>query len=293
MKKAVIFDAARRAALETFLPDAAAKVTAAGDAVRASFPALTWNTLFVWVLCCEKAAADDLCRQVLEDAASAAGLSCDWDERHPSEETRINRKLVELQARQTLAALRGLYHLAGLETFLRAGVLRIGSNGETITAQDAAARLDDFCTLNAETKEQAAFVAAWERTQRAALELQAAYTDLCASAQDAAARAELESRAGDYDAAELWAGSYYLTAQDAAARALISYFDLSGKTDAAPKFYNLAGVLAYTGKDAAQVIGRQQTFTHLEQYARYRVLYEKPKSRRQSVAVYPAIIVEG
>ena len=75
MKKAVIFDAARRAALETFLPDAAAKVTAAGDAVRASFPALTWNTLFVWVLCCEKAAADDLCRQVLEDAASAAGLS--------------------------------------------------------------------------------------------------------------------------------------------------------------------------------------------------------------------------
>ena len=155
-----------------------------------------------------------------------------------------------------------------------------------------AARLDDFCTLNAETKEQAAFVAAWERTQRAALDLQAAYTDLCASAQDAAARAELESRAGDYDAAELWAGSYYLTAQDAAARALISYFDLSGKTDAAPKFYNLAGVLAYTGKDAGQVIGRKE-FTHLEQYARYRVLYEKPKARRQSVAVYPAIIKEG
>ena len=293
MKKAVIFDAARRAALETFLPDAAAKVTAAGDAVRASFPALTWNTLFVCVLCCEKAAADDLCRRVLEDAASAAGLSCDWDERHPSEETRINRKLVELQARHTLAALRGLYHLAGLETFLRAGVLRIGSNGETITAQDAAARLDDFCTLNAETKEQAACVAAWEQTQRAALELQAAFNDLCASAPDAVSRANLESGAGDYDVAELWAGSFYLTAQDAAARALISYFDLSGKTDAVPKFYNLAGVPAYTGKDAAQVIGRRQTFTHLEQYARYRVLYEKPKARRQSVAVYPAIIKEG
>ena len=73
MKKAVIFDAARRAALETFLPDAAAKVTAAGDAVRASFPALTWNTLFVWVLCCEKAAADDLCRRVLEDAERLEG----------------------------------------------------------------------------------------------------------------------------------------------------------------------------------------------------------------------------
>ena len=36
MKKAVIFDATRRAALETYLPDAAAKVSAAGDAVRAS-----------------------------------------------------------------------------------------------------------------------------------------------------------------------------------------------------------------------------------------------------------------
>lgn len=299
MKKAVFIDEARRKSLDVFLQGTADKITAAGNAVKANFPALTWNTLCAVVLHNESAARDYLCRMILDATAERLKLPCYWDEQHPVEETRLNRKLVDLQARDVYAPIKDFNGVAYLETYLRTGAITINKKGQTVIAEDAAARLDDFCTVYAETEEQARFVAGVERMQRAALELEAAYQDTCATLTAKTHRAALGACAWAYKAAQFGlvpgaAGTIQLTAKDATARALISYFDRT--RDTAPKFYNLAGILAYTGEDAAKAVGRRAAFKLLENASRYYSLYHRQAVDRRympDIDTYPAIIVEG
>lgn len=283
MEKVVFFDTARRKSLETFLPIAAQRVTAAGDAMRASFPALPWNTRALWVLAFESGARDYLCKIILQRAADAAGLLCAWDKEAAStdEETRLNRKIIEMQTREARAPFLALDAVPHLEAYLRTGVLSIGKKGETITAQDAAARLDAFCTLNAETDAQAAFVAALERLQRAALELESAYKEtLKAVPAGSPPRRAFAGMAWQYTAAEFGLspnaeGFFPLTAQDAPARALIGFFNLAAKWKE-PKFYNLAGIWAYTPEDAAALFGCK--LGALQMRSRYPHLYSGTKN---------------
>lgn len=305
MKKAVFLDAARLKSLEATLPVAAERVTAAGDAMRANFPALTWNTRALWVLAFEPAARSYLCQLIKERAATAAGLACAWELGNPeppkvvnvilpetierpaplSEETRFNRRLVELQTQEARAPFLELDGCPNLETYLRTGALYIGRNGETITAPDAGERLAEFCTLYAETKPQADFVAALEGMQAEAAKMSAAYAATLATLP-AQARKELTANAGFYMptcGALASGGQIPLTAKDAAARALISFFGLAtARQDAAPKFYNRAGVWNYTAEDARALLGCD--LTHLKRLG---------CSGKPAAGIYPAIIVEG
>jgi len=268
MKEKVFVFEAKRQALAAGLNDAAARATALGGIVKTAFPGVSFGVPFLWALMnCNHARPFYSLRQLLADtllnnAAKASGLDCGpgWDERtrgyvatdvlgneHPlarlSDDARLNRKFIELQCKKEANAL---LSFAIERDYLRAGVIEIDQSGEAHAAQDAAARLEDFCTLYAETKEQAAFAANLERMQRAALALEKAYKDTCASLPAKGAhRGALEALAWAYNPAQFEltpasAGTIRLTAQDAAARALISYFDRT--RDTAPKFYNQKGV---------------------------------------------------
>ena len=277
MKKHVFTDAARLKRLGNALPIAAQRVTAAGDAMRAQFPALPWNTRALWVLAFEPGARDYLCKIILQQGAEAAGLCCAWDQEdytprvqnvilkdtieHPaplSEETKLNRRLVMMQTKEARAPFLGLDAVPELETLLRTGALSIGKKGETLTAPDAAERLAEFCTLYAETDAQAAFVENLEKMQNAAGEMSAAYVKTLAQLP-AQARQHLSANAGFYMptlGALAQGGQIALTAKDAAARALITFFNLARPgVEAAPKFYNLAGIWNYTAEDANALIG--------------------------------------
>ena len=277
MKKHVFTDTARLKRLENCLPIAAERVTAAGDAMRAQFPALPWNTRALWVLSFEPGARDYLCKIILQRGADAAGLCCAWDKEdytpkvvnvilpeeveHPaplSAEIKLNRKFVERDTETARAPFRGLDAVPELETYLRTGVLSIGKKGETITAPDAAERLEDFCTLYAETDAQAAFVENLEGMRDAAAKMSAAYLKTLAGLP-AQARPQLAANAGFYMptlGAIAKGGQLLLKGEDTPARALISFFGLTRVTpDTPPKFYNLAGIWNYTAEDANALIG--------------------------------------
>ena len=303
-KQAVFIDAARLKALEENLHFAAEKVTAAGDAMRANFPALTWNTRALWVLAFEPDARAYLCQLIRERAADAAGLSCAWELGNPqppkielkimpaymemkeppqplSEEIKFNRRLVDLQTKEARAPFLGLDGYI-IEPYLRTGALFIDAEGRTQIATDAAERLADFCTLCAETKEQAAFVAALADMQAAAATMANKYAATLATLP-AQGRKELSANAGFYMptlGALASGGQIRITAQDAAARALISFFGLTNaRPDAAPKFYNLAGIWDYTAEDARALLGC--SLNHLQRRGR---------SAKPAWDIYPPIL---
>ena len=169
-----------------------------------------------------------------------------------SPEIILNRKFIERdtqEARAPFLALDG----CGLLPYLRAGAISIDAKGRTQTAPE---RLADYCTLYAETPQQAAFVAALERMQKAAAEMSAAYT-AALETLPAQGRKELSANAGFYLptlGALASLGQIPLTAQDAAPRALITLFGLAA-SKTAPKFYNLAGIWDYTAADANALLG--------------------------------------
>lgn len=278
MKEKVFVFEAKRQELTAGLSDAVARVSALGEVVKAVLPRVSFGVPFLWALMdCERARPFYPLRQLLTDeilnqSAKESGLKCGpgWSERvrgyevvspHPlldnlSDDVRLNRKFVELQCRKEAGVLRS-FKID--EAYLRAGVIVIDKNGNVKPAKDAAARLEDFCTLYAETEEQAAFVACVERMQRAALDLEQAYKDTCASLPaEGAHRAALEACTWDYDPDQFGltpsaAGTIRLTDQDAAARALISYFDRN--QDTAPKFYNRACVLPIGPAELYEITG--------------------------------------
>ena len=302
MKKKVFVHAALLESLAAILPETAEKITAAGEALRANFPNIPWNARTLWILANEPDARRVLYVAIMERAAEAAKLPCDWQNEKPTEETRLNRKLVELQTREARAPFLALDGLAHLGAYLRTGVITISKKGETITAQDAAARLAEYCTLYAETDAQAAFVAGLEKMQAAALALESSYKEALAAVPAGPERDALARIGWQYNTpaalglAENGDGFISLFSQDAAPRALISFFRLSG-TAGAPKFYNLAGVESYTAQDAAQLVGcKPEAIKRLALRTLYPALFSgKVLDTRydRGVTLYPAITTEG
>lgn len=307
MKKQVYFNAARREALGARLAEAAATITAAGDTFRELFPSLAWNTRALWVLAFEPEAREHYCKEILKREEEATRLPCRWDynpqpfrpgydmpgapaaptpEPLP-EAIRLNRKFVEIRTQQTRERIQALGSIPFLWDYLRAGVLSIGRKGETITAKNAGALLDEFCTLFAEGREQVEFVEKVEALQAAALALSQAFGKLGEAAQGGRFASLLEHCASDYDAArlDLLAESrlFYpfarirLLEKDAAARALITFFDLE-RTEKRPKFYNEAGGWAYERKDAEEAAGFELR-GNLALWTAHRAAYPDPLPR--------------
>ena len=276
MRKQVYFYEARRAALADRLAETAGIVSLAGDTLQALFPGLTWDTRALWVFAFEQEAREHYCKEILKEEAEASKLPCEWDREdntepapreiagiiyNPrpeplSEEIRVNRRFVEIRTREIREKIQALGWALYLEDYLRAGVLTIGKAGELVIAKDADARLDDFCTLYAEDKQQAAFVEGVERMQTAAAALAAAYEGT-AKAMEGERWAPLLGRcAGDYDptrldllAAPFNTSRMRLVGENIPARALITFFNLE-REQGRPKFYNEAGVWAYTLEEA-------------------------------------------
>ena len=253
--------------------------------------------------------------RLLNDAAEESGLNCGpgWDERtsryvemkvamlasvHPlanlSDDARLNRKFVETQHRAATGKIDGFKIDAA---YLRTGALSIGENGETITAPDAAQRLEEFCTLYAETKEQSAFVAKLAELTAAAVSLEKTYKDFCDLAPTKAGREALRRNLWRYDHGRFdltdahgtcGTALHYADDKDAAARALITFFGLSGKTDTAPKFYNLANVPAYGLADLYTITGGligEKDAPKAEEDA-------APKRRTYLAEFYPRIVTD-
>ena len=304
MRKQVYFNEARRAALADRLPDAVDAITAAGEIFREHFPGLTWNTRALWVLAFEPEAREHYCKEILEREAEASKLPCAWDRKdnlepkpreiagfiyNPrpeplSEEIRLNRKFVEIRTRATREKIQALGGIPYLWDFLRAGVLSIGKDGQTLTAKDADALLDEFCTLYAEGREQVEFVEKVEALQAAAVGLSQAFGKLGEAAQGGRFVSLLEHCASDYDATRLdllaecrlfypYAGIRLLD-PEAVPRALITFFDL-GWTEKRPKFYNEAGGWAYTKEEAEEAAGIKMQ-GNLALWSTHRAAYPDP-----------------
>ena len=101
-------------------------------------------------------------------------------------------------------------------------------------------------------------------------------------------RAALENCSAAYDPAGFGlvpSGTISLTAQDATARALISYFDRT--QDAAPKFYNLAGRRTISPAELFAITGGLAGDRNAQGGG------QVVNGRQSGLKVYPAIIMEG
>ena len=304
MRKQVYFDAERRAALGAHLAEAAATITAAGEIFREHFPALAWNTRALWVFAFEPEARDHYCKEILKREAEASRLPCRWDyEPAPflpgydmpgapakpapeplPEAVRLNRKFVEIHTREQREKIQALGSIPFLWDYLRAGVLSIGRKGETITARNAEALLDEFCTLYAEGREQIDFVEKVEGLRAAAVALSQAFGKLGEAAQGGRFVSLLEHCASDYDTTrlDLLAGSRLLypfsrirlLEKDATARALVTFFDLE-RAGGGAKFYNHAGGWTYEQKDAEEAAGFEMR-GNLALWSTHRAAYPDP-----------------
>ena len=274
--------------LQARLRPFADKVTAAGAAMRKRFPEIPWNTKTLWLVFGERRVKAYLRREIYCREAAVLGLEIEydlpvinpevyyqWAPRHASPNAIAARSIVRARVGHDANAIEDLCWSKLDAVFLRTSTVSIGKDGETVVAEDAAARLKDFCTLFAETREQLRFVEAFRQL-----------LDHAKGVFDA--RAELVKAIPDADAKEACASApmpeqyrfsihrdgLSLFETDALPRALITFFKLNKNTEGAPKFYNSAGCLKYEREDVEDMThGEQQVPFGFDAASHYARLY--------------------
>ena len=274
--------------LKTFLPVFAERVTAAGKVVKKHLPTIPWNSRTLWIVCGEEAVRRYFCDELNRLEAKQQKLECEWGRREPgpgyinpetsalwhdvldhqpeplSPEVKRNRRFVMDNTRPDREAIIALGWNELADAYLRTSSVTIGDKGKTVIARDAEDRLKDFCTLCAETEEQAVFVEAVTKVKVQADALASSFAELCDVTPSSH---DLKRLATGYDPARLplipVEGSVPipLFAPNAIARALISFFNLAPSVLGSPKFYNRAGYWPYFPADVEAVTDGRVTDT--------------------------------
>lgn len=240
MKEQLFSNDELRQQLTNSLPGAADYITETGARLRRLFPGLVWATPTLWALGQYADLRESLCKQIREKKAEEMQLVCSYGELNPSEEIRLNRKLVEMSARADISAISG-FSLAAIEPYLRCGALSIDAAGNTITAPNAAALIADYCAVFVESAQEKEFVQSLAALKDAAQALEGAHANLCKCVCTAAGKKALEGGKHFYSIHRLPIGdNLRLADKDAIFRAFVAYCIPLRKREQ-PHFYNAEG----------------------------------------------------
>ena len=218
---------------------------------------------------------DFLIDKLLNDAAARKNIDVGpgWNERirgyvpthllgnsHPlagiSDDVRLNRKIVELECGETARYLQ----FFGLDRdYLRMGAFDFDEEGTVKPVSDAAAKIGVFCTLYADSREQADFVKSLSMLRAAADDLWEAFSDTCGKIPNIRYKRLFAQCANDYTPSEMRVMNTYgmerisIADEDTIPRVLITFFERT--TDRSPKFYNRAGTMRIGSRALHEITG--------------------------------------
>ena len=242
MKEKIYTSEQMRRNLENGLNNAARKLETLQKVAARDLPGSVWCNNFIWALAQYPDIKIPYRERILKDKAAQLGLICDFGAALVSEDVKLNRKLVELEARQSLETVSEFLRLSDIHTYLRAGAIYIDEKGTVKIATDASKLIESFCSVYIESAKEKAFIDRLNALQSTAKRMEELHSDFVNSIEVP----------GGKEAAN-WCVRYYmsdrfelvqglrLNARNMIWRAVIAFCTRIRKNDS-PHFYNKAGI---------------------------------------------------
>lgn len=242
MKEKIYTSEQMRRNLENGLNNAARKFETLQKVASQDLPGSVWCNNFIWALVQYPDIKFHYRERILKDKAAQLGLICDFGATLVSEDVKLNRKLVELEARQSLETISEFLRLSDIHTYLRAGAIYIDEKGTVKIAADASKLIETFCSVYIESTKEKAFIDRLNALQGTAKRLEELHSEFVNSIEVP----------GGKEAAK-WCTRYYmsdrfelvqglrLNARNMIWRAVIAFCTRIRKNDS-PHFYNKAGI---------------------------------------------------
>lgn len=242
MKEKIYTSEQMRRNLENGLNNAARKLETLQKVAARDLPGSVWCNNFIWALAQYPDIKFPYRERILKDKAAQLGLVCDFGATLVSEDVKLNRKLVELEARQSLETVSEFLRLSDIHTYLRAGAIYIDEKGTVKIATDASKLIESFCSVYIESAKEKAFIDRLNALQSTAKRMEELHSDFVNSIEVP----------GGKEAAN-WCVRYYmsdrfelvqglrLNARNMIWRAVIAFCTRIRKNDS-PHFYNKAGI---------------------------------------------------
>lgn len=245
-------------ALET----SAKRIDELGAVVRAETPRAKWGTEYVWTLTQNEAARQHLAGVLLRNEAARLNLFYPdrKDDAPITAEQRFDMRLAERKAADKIDFA---YYFNGaiLSDLLRMGALSVDGNGAAKIADDAAARIDDFCTIYFESEKEAEFVQRFNELKDAAASLEKAFKAVHELAANPDGKYNISLGAWDYDVNSFVLGNprgdhVKLLAEGAAVDAFLLFQmpRTSGRADT-PHYYNKVSCVKLSGANLSTIFG--------------------------------------
>ena len=139
------------------------------------------------------------------------------------------------------------------------GAFDFDEEGTVKPVSDAAAKIGVFCTLYADSREQADFVKSLSMLRAAADDLWEAFSDTCGKIPNIRYKRLFAQCANDYTPSEMRVMNTYgmerisIADEDTIPRVLITFFERT--TDRSPKFYNRAGTMRIGSRALHEITG--------------------------------------
>ena len=265
--------------------DAAADKMARLGSVISQRTSLTWSVPLAWVILKSPAVRKYLENTLRLTGDEARQLDCSDEERS---------KIAELLQ----LAQKGRFHvvedfvridpaddfadLKEITTYLRTGAITVDKQGRTVKAKNAADLLAAYCTVSADTAQEAEFVSKVREMQSLDAQIKTARQNLMNSHREFIQLAK--SRQGE--ASNHLAASYTKTTREiclsdeirlnsdsAVWRSLITYLKPARGTDDGPRFYNRVGIPGFGWDKVFELSGYRPAATPALRY-RYPELYK-------------------
>ena len=241
--------------LQENLTDAAQRLGALKAVIDTNCPAARWNANFVWALEQYPEAKRHLCQKIHVDAAERAGLACEYGAKIVSEDTRLNRKFVEMQTGTATKAIEAFKIDSYLAAYLRAGAITFGRSGAVTIADNSAELIQDYCSVFVESNAEKALFEKITALQKAGQALQAAHAGFVDALEDKAAKRAAAGYAGRFDAGRMYLyDGLHLASDSCVWRTFVGFCARLRKADK-PRFYNTAGTPKISIAELYEVTG--------------------------------------
>lgn len=242
MKEKIYTHERMRLKLENGLNDAARKLETLQEVAAQDLPGSVWCNNFIWALAQYPDIKFHYRERILKDKAAQMGLNCYFGATFVSEDISLNRKLVELEARQSIDTISEFMRLTDVHTYLRAGAIFIDKKGTVKIADDASKLIEAFCSVYIESAKEKAFVDRLNALQSTVKKMEQLHGELVDSIEVP----------GGQEAAK-WCIRYYmsdrfeivqglrLNSPNMVWRGFVTFCTSMRKNDS-PHFYNKAGI---------------------------------------------------
>lgn len=242
MKEKIYTRERMRAELTNGLNDAARKLETLQEVTARNLPGSVWCDNFVWALAQYPDLKYYFRERILKDTATRMGLNYEFGAILVSEDVKLNRKLVEIDARPAIETISEFVAYLDVHKYLRIGAIHIADNGAVKIASDAVERIEAFCSVYAESTAEKAFIGRLTAMQETAARLEKLHGEFL-NAIDVPGGQAAAQTCKRYYTADLFylAQGLRLNAPNMIWRAFVG-FCANGRKKDAPHFYNKVGI---------------------------------------------------